>query len=116
MSNDRRQIDKDIIQILEKSDKKLSDHIDSDNKIIIEIKDDISVLKRVIFGDDETGEVGMKHKVDEMYSILKNIEAFIKASSGIGSFIKWILLIGAGITAFKMWGAALVSFLVSSRL
>lgn len=53
-------------------------------------------LMRVIFGDEQTGEKGMKEKVDEIHQMIVQV-------NGVGSFLKWIIVIGASLAAVKLW-------------
>ena len=69
-------------------------------------------MMRIIFGDKDSGEIGMKAKVDEMHSILlatQNVSGFF---GGVKGTLGWLLLIGAGIALLKGWFAGLISFLL----
>lgn len=63
---------------------------------IDEIRDDVNTLKRVVFGDSESKEEGMKQKVDEIHTILVQ-------AKGIKGLFGTLILISATITVLKMW-------------
>ena len=69
------------------------------------------ILERIILGDDELGEKGMKAKVDEMHSLLvqaQNVGGFFGSIGGIG---RWIFVVAGMVAIFKLWGAALLAWL-----
>lgn len=71
------------------------------NDKIIEL---LTTHNRVIFGDDKTGDIGIKKKIDELHTLLtqaRNVSGFF---GGLGGTIKWIVLIAAVITILKGWG------------
>mgnify|MGYP003461668275 CR=1 FL=1 len=71
-----------------------------------------NLMMRIIFGDKDSGEIGMKAKVDEMHSILlatQNVSGFF---GGVKGTLGWLLLIGAVIALLKGWFAGLISFLL----
>ena len=73
---------------------------------------DIGLIKRVIFGDEESGEQGMKSKIDEVHEILvsfKNVKGFF---NGLGGWFKFLLVVGAVIALMKGWLAGLVAYLI----
>lgn len=70
-----------------------------ENLLLAHIKDEESMLKlhhRAIFGDDELGDTGMKNKVDEIHKMIVQV-------NGVGSFLKWIIVISASLAALKLW-------------
>lgn len=73
----------------------------------------IEVLNRVIFGDTETGEIGMKQKLDEVHHLLvqaRNVGGFF---GGLGGGLKWLLIIGAVIALIKGWFSGVISIIAS---
>jgi hypothetical protein len=83
-----------------------------DNKID-ELIEEVITLNRVIFGDEATGDKGMKEKVDDIHSLLvqaKNIGGFF---GGIKSLIGWMLVVGAFILALKGWLSALIAYFIN---
>lgn len=74
----------------------LQTHIDTDEHFQQTTIDEIRDIKRVLFGDETTGEKGMKQKQDEMYEILVQAKGF----KTLGSTI---LLIAAVIAVLKGW-------------
>lgn len=76
------------------------------------LEEEVETLNRVIFGDKETGELGMHDMVKEMYAIMtgaKNLIAFIDR---FGTLIKWIAGVGIAIAVFKGWFAGLVAIII----
>lgn len=74
---------------------------------------DLETMSRVIFGDPTTGEMGMKDKVDKMYDILvkvDNIQGFFK---GLGSFMKWLVLLGTLLALFKGWLVGVFTYILN---
>lgn len=65
-------------------------------KKVSQREEEHETLMRVIFGDSTTGEKGMKEKVDEIHQMIVQV-------NGVGSFLKWIIIIGASLTAVKLW-------------
>lgn len=61
-----------------------------------EDKAEFATLRRVLFGDAKTDEIGMKEKVDEMHKILTQ-------AKGIPWFLGTILLVGGVIAYLKLW-------------
>lgn len=53
-------------------------------------------LMRVIFGDETTGEAGMKKKLDEIHRVMVQLD-------GVGSFLKWIIIIAGAFGAIKLY-------------
>jgi len=53
-------------------------------------------LEKVIFGQPEIKEMGMKEKVDKMYDILVQ-------ANGIRGLFGLVVLVGATLTILKMW-------------
>lgn len=66
------------------------------SKKITEIQEEHDSLMRVIFGDEETGEKGMKKKLDEIHEILVQL-------NGVGWFLKWIIIVCGALAALKVW-------------
>lgn len=65
-------------------------------KKVSQREEEHETLMRVIFGDEATGEKGMKEKVDEIHQMIVQV-------NGVGSFLKWIIVIGASLAALKLW-------------
>jgi len=75
-------------------------------------KKNIEVLNRVIFGDTETGDIGMQQKVDEMHKLLmqaRNVGGFF---GSVGGTLKWLLVIAAVIVVIKGWFSELIHLIV----
>lgn len=64
---------------------------------------------QVIFGDKDTGLIGMKEKVDEIHTILLQVKNVSKFFGGIGDALKWLLIITAVIGAVKGWWVGLLT-------
>lgn len=76
-------------------EKTVADHI----KVDEEFQEKIN---RVLFGDD-VNEKGMKDKVDEMHSILMQVQNVGGFFSGIKGVLGWLLILGAFIALIKGW-------------
>lgn len=61
-----------------------------------QMEEEHETLMRVIFGDEKTGEKGMKVKLDEVHEMIVQV-------NGVGSFLKWIIIFGASLSAIKLW-------------
>lgn len=72
-----------------------------------------SLLMRVIFGDDELGEMGMKEKVDEIYDILTSAKNLIKVLDTFSLVLKWVAGIVIIFGLFKGWFAGLIAFILN---
>ena len=57
--------------------KRFEEHIDHD-------KEQFNLLMRVIFGDKDTGDMGMMRKLDEIYTIIKDAD---KEKSGVNKLL-----------------------------
>lgn len=60
------------------------------------------------YGDKETGDLGTKDMVKEMYDVLiasRNVASFFSA---IGSSLKWVLVIAAVVGVIKGWWASIM--------
>jgi hypothetical protein len=69
------------------------------------------MLMRVIMGDQETGEVGMKEKVDGIYDILVQVKGVGNFFGGIGTGLKWLLVIAAVVGVVKGWWVGILGYL-----
>lgn len=67
------------------------------------------LMMRVLFGDKELGEMGMKEQVDAIYAVLMQIKSVNGFFSGIGTFIKYLLVVAGFIVVIKGWWSAAVS-------
>jgi len=76
-------------------------------------KDNIDLLNRVIFGDEETGDVGMKQKIDDVHDILIKARSVGGFFGGLGGTLKWLLIVAAVIVVLKTWFAGFVSVIAS---
>lgn len=74
----------------------LKNHIINSEKETEIVKDNVKLLKNVVFGNKEIGEMGIKEKVDDIHNIL--IQA-----KGIKGFFGLIILIGILIITLKGW-------------
>jgi len=70
-------------------------------------------LMKVIFGDQETGLIGMKDKVDEIHDILISIKSVSKFFGGIGTTLKWLLVIAGVVGVIKGWWAGILGFIIN---
>lgn len=61
---------------------------------IDEIEEKVEALWEAIFGDKEKQIKGMKEKVDDIHERITKVD-------GIGSLLKWLIIIGGAITALK---------------
>ena len=61
-----------------------------------EIREDIRTLQQVIFGNERTGDKGMKEKVDEMHEI-------IVAVRGWRALLYILIAIGGAVAVLKGW-------------
>lgn len=71
-------------------------------------EENIALLNRVIFGDEVTGDIGMKQKIDDVHDLLmkaRNVGGFF---GGIGGGLKWLLIIAAVIAVMKGWFASIL--------
>ncbi len=79
----------------------------NDDKVIKELKDalinhisheeeKLGKLWEAVFGDKESGDKGIKSKVDEMYEMLIQ-------TKGLKSFVGILIMVGALITTLKIW-------------
>ena len=70
--------------------------IEQNNKEHQDFRNDIGSLMYAVYGNPETGDMGMKSKVDDMHTLLIQ-------TKGLGRVIKFVLgsiiLIGSAITA-----------------
>lgn len=85
------------------------------DEIIKKRESEHDTLMRVIFGDEATGDVGMKKKVDEIHTLLtqaKNVGGFF---NGVGSTLKWLLVIGAVIGLIKGWWVGVVASIINIK-
>ena len=96
MSNEYTEQLKDFEKKVKVCTDDLKNHILYSEKEIEITKDDVKLLKDVVFGNKEIGEKGMREKVDDMHSIL--IQA-----KGIKGFFGLIILIGILIITLKGW-------------
>lgn len=64
---------------------------------------DIKILQHVIFGNDETEEIGMKQKVDEIHTMLVQAKGLGKFFGGIKGTLGFLLVVGAVVTLIKSW-------------
>ena len=84
-------------------------------EIIKKRESEHDTLMRVIFGDEATGEVGMKKKVDEIHTLLtqaKNVGGFF---NGLGNSLKWILVIAAVISIIKGWWLGIIASIINLK-
>ena len=58
------------------------------------IEEEIDILKRAVFGDEDLGEQGMKDKVDEIHHILIQVK-------GLRGFLYILIAIGGAVTVIK---------------
>ncbi len=68
-------------------------------------------LMSVIFGNEETGDIGMKEKVDEIHQLLiqaKNVGGFF---GGVKSLMGWMLVLGLFVALAKGWVSTFITFL-----
>ena len=70
------------------------------------------LLMRVMFGDEETGEIGMHDMVKEMYSIVTGAKNLIKLFNSAGTLLKWFAGIGLAIIILKGWAAGFLLALI----
>lgn len=104
------------IKLDEKADADLQKGVDEAKSTIEEAKRvhtaEALKMNKVMYGDKEAGEMGMKEKVDEMHKLLvqaQNVGGFF---TGIKSLVGWLLVIGAFIALMKGWLSALVLYLI----
>ena len=68
---------------------------------------DIELIKSVLFGNPEIGEIGMKKTLDELYAIIKNAsqqdKGVEKMMERIKGGLKWIGVIALTITILMGW-------------
>lgn len=77
-------------------EKKLDTHIrETDLRFRIGEKN-FDKLNRVLFGDKETGEKGMNDKVTDIHQRITQVD-------GVGTFLKWIIVIGGVLSVLKFW-------------
>jgi hypothetical protein len=78
-----------------------------------QLEEEHNNLMKVIFGDEETGVIGMRTKVDEIHDILVSIKSVSKFVGGIGTTLKWLLVIAGVIGVIKGWWFSILGFLLS---
>lgn len=83
-----------------------NDHIDEDRKFQTK-------MERVLFGESDTQEMGMKEKVDTMYDILTGYKSVKGFFGGTRSVFTFLIVLGAVVALFKGWLGGLVMYLVS---
>lgn len=72
-------------------------------------REEHELMMRVIFGDKDLKELGMKDKVDAMYDILIQIKGVSGFFGGIGGWLKWLIIIAGVIGIIKGWWVAAVT-------
>ena len=83
--------------------KAFEDHANEDHDNFNKGNDNFKKLDRVIFGDESTGEIGMKKKVDAIYEILTQSRGVLNFFGGIRGTLLFLLSIGALIAMVKGW-------------
>lgn len=78
------------------------------------LEEEHNTLMKVIFGDEETGLMGMKAKVDEIHDILISVRSVNKFFGGVGTTFKWLIILGAVIGVIKGWWVALLGTIVGA--
>lgn len=76
-------------------------------------RDEHELMMRVIFGDKDHGEMGMKEKIDEVHEILTQIKGVSGFFSSLGAWLKWLLVIGGFIGLVKGWWVAVIASVVT---
>lgn len=69
-------------------------------------------LMKVIFGNEQTGEMGMKAKIDEVHELLIQAKAVGGLFSGVKSMAGWLLVIGAVVALAKGWAIGMLAYLL----
>lgn len=91
--------------------KRLDDHLDID-------KEKFDLLNRVIFGDKDTGDMGMMRKLDEIYNIIKdaNIEknGVSKLFNSIKGGLIYLTIIAGVVGLIKGWWIGLLAAIKAS--
>jgi predicted Zn-dependent protease with MMP-like domain len=88
-----------------KFEKLMEDHIETDK----EFQDKIN---RVIYGED-INDKGMKHKVDDIHNILTSVRSVRGFFEGVGTSLRWFLVIGAVISLITGWWKAIPLWIMS---
>ena len=70
-----------------------------------------SKIGRVLFGDEDMDEKGMKAKVDEMHGLLIQAKTVGGFFGSVGGVSRWALTIVGVVALFKIWGAALIAWI-----
>ena len=78
-------------------------------KDAVSYREEHELMMRVIFGDKELGELGMKEKIDEVHSILTQIKGVSGFFTGVGTWLKWFLVIAGVIGIIKGWWVAAIA-------
>ena len=76
--------------------KKLDDHMQSTKDRFQKGDKSLEKLNRVIFGDKETGEKGMNEKVTDIHTRTTQVD-------GVGSLLKWLIILGGAFGVIKLW-------------
>lgn len=84
------------MQTVEGLHEKLNDHIKDTNDRFHEGEKNFDKLNRVLFGDKQTGERGMSDKVTDIHQRITQVD-------GVGSFLKWVIVIGGVLSVLKFW-------------
>lgn len=91
--------------------KRLEEHQDVD-------KENFDLLMRVIFGDKNTGDMGMMRKLDEIYNIIKdaNIEknGVSKLFNSIKGGLIYLTIIAGVVGLIKGWWIGLLAAIKAS--
>jgi hypothetical protein len=69
-------------------------------------------MQKILFGDENSGELGMTQKVDAMYEILVSAKTLISILDSFGKMTKWIVGIGLAFALFKGWLVSLIHYLL----
>lgn len=78
-------------------------------------KERFEFLQRVIFGDNVTGEMGMKEKVDEMHQILTNVKGANRIFGGTANYIKGLIIIVGMIGIIKGWWISAIMTVINNK-
>ncbi len=76
--------------------KKLDQHIKDSSYRLDNGDRNFEKLNRVLFGDKDSQEIGMKDKVDEIHKLVTKVD-------GVGGFLKWLIIAGGALGAIKLW-------------
>ena len=60
------------------------------------------------YGDKETGDLGTRDMVKELYDVLIASRNVVSFFGGIGTSLKWLLVIAAVVGVIKGWWASIV--------